>query len=157
MISAEQGDVVGQHWTGVFFMEGFGCNINYDKAVANLTAAAEQGNCQSMFQLYLLYSGKENQPQEMKNPELAYNWLMKGIYGGCTMFDEAIEFFKEHYAVLAPNYVKTKKIPIEVKPETQQDIQNMHEANIKELKSAFSTALGKDRMYHRPCGFLNDQ
>ena len=41
MISAEQGDVVGSHWTGVFFMEGFGCNINYDKAIANLTAAAE--------------------------------------------------------------------------------------------------------------------
>lgn len=41
MISAEQGDAVGCHWTGVFFMEGFGCNINYDKAIANLTAAAE--------------------------------------------------------------------------------------------------------------------
>jgi len=58
---------------------------------------------------------------------------------------------------LAPIYVASKKLPIEVTPETEQDILNMHDANINELKSSFSTALGKDRMYHRPCGFLNDQ
>lgn len=33
----------------------------------------------------------------------------------------------------------------------------MHEAFIGELKVGFSTALGKDRLYNRPCGFLNDQ
>jgi TPR repeat protein len=75
-------------------MDGFGCNVNYDKAIENLTIAAELGNCQSMFQLYMLYSGNENQPKEYKNVEKAYNWLIKGIYGGCTMFDEAISFFK---------------------------------------------------------------
>lgn len=58
---------------------------------------------------------------------------------------------------MAPIYVASKKLPIEVTPETEQDILNMHDANINELKSSFSTALGKDRMYHRPCGFLNDQ
>ena len=73
------------------------------------------------------------------------------------MFDEATEYFKAHYNELAPVYVKEKKLPVEVKPETQQDIMNMHDAHIKEMKVAFSTALGKDRMYHRPCGFLNDQ
>ena len=73
------------------------------------------------------------------------------------MFDEAIAYFKEHYTILAPIYVASKKLPIEVKPDTEQDIKNMHDANINELKVAFSTALGKDRMYHRPCGFLNDQ
>jgi len=25
------------------------------------------------------------------------------------------------------------------------------------MKGNFSAALGRDRMYHRPCGFLNDQ
>jgi len=45
MISAQQGDAVGCHWTGVFYMEGFGCNVNYEKAITNLTAAAELGNC----------------------------------------------------------------------------------------------------------------
>ena len=157
-ISASQGDVIGHHWTGVFAMEGFGCKVDYDIAINNLTKAANLGNCQSMFQLYLLHSGKEGMPQKkLKNPEKAYNWLIKGIFGGCTMFDEAITFFKQHYAILAPIYVASKKLPIEVTPETEQDILNMHDANINELKSSFSTALGKDRMYHRPCGFLNDQ
>jgi hypothetical protein len=105
----------------------------------------------------MLYSGNEGRPQELKNPEKAYNWLMKGIFSGCTMFDEAMEYFKTNYAILAPIYVGGKKLPIEVKSETENDIKNMHDAYIKEMKSTFSTALGKDRMYHRPCGFLNDQ
>lgn len=32
----------------------------------------------------------------------------------------------------------------------------MHDAHIGELKSDFSGALGKDRLYHRPFGFIND-
>lgn len=33
----------------------------------------------------------------------------------------------------------------------------MHDAFVGELKNGFSAALGKDRLYNRPCGFLNDQ
>ena len=32
----------------------------------------------------------------------------------------------------------------------------MHDAFVGELKVKFSAALGKDRLYNRPCGFLND-
>ena len=46
---------------------------------------------------------------------------------------------------------------MEVNAENEKNILNMHEAWIGELKVGFSTALGKDRLYHRPCGFLNDQ
>jgi hypothetical protein len=81
---------------------------------------------------------------------------MQGIYNGVTYFDEAIQFFSDNYSVLAPIYIKTKNLPVEVKPENEKDIKNMHQAFISELKVNFSTALGKDRMYHRPCGFLND-
>lgn len=33
----------------------------------------------------------------------------------------------------------------------------MHDAFISEIKIQFSSCLGKDRLYNRPCGFLNDQ
>jgi hypothetical protein len=89
--------------------------------------------------------------------ELAYSYLIKAITVGVTFFDEAISFFKENYDVLAPIYVKNKSLPVEVKEETTQDILNMHQAYIGELKVGFSSALSKDRLYHRPCGFINDQ
>jgi len=62
-----------------------------------------------------------------------------------------------HYDELAPKYVAEKKLPVEVKAETKQDVINMHNAAINELKVGFSNALNKDRLYHKPCGFVNDQ
>jgi hypothetical protein len=82
---------------------------------------------------------------------------MSGIFNGVTFFEEAIEFFVANYKVLAPIYVKSKNLTIEVNDDTEKDIKNMHKAYIAELKTNFSTALGKDRMYHRACGFINDQ
>lgn len=93
----------------------------------------------------------------LKNAEKAYDYLMQAIFNGVTYFDEAVSFFVDNYSVLAPIYVKSKSLPVEVKAESEKDIKNMHQAMISELKVNFSTALGKDRMYHRPCGFLNDQ
>ena len=49
MISAEQGDVIGMHWMGVFYHEGFGVAKNMDKAIDYLTKAANAGNGQSYF------------------------------------------------------------------------------------------------------------
>lgn len=45
MMSAEQGDVVGMHWIGVFYHEGFGVAKDISKAVEFLQKAAELGNC----------------------------------------------------------------------------------------------------------------
>jgi hypothetical protein len=109
-----------------------------------------------MYQLFLLHSGKEDQPQELKDVQLAYDYLIKAICSGVTYFDDAVAFFKENFAVLAPTYIKIKKLDVEIKPETEKDILNMHDAALGEIKISFSTALSKDRMYHRPCGFLND-
>ncbi len=33
----------------------------------------------------------------------------------------------------------------------------MHDAYVNELQQTFMAALGKDRMYERPCGFVTDQ
>jgi len=83
--------------------------------------------------------------------------LLDGIKRGVTYFDEAIIFFKQNYDELAPVYVKAKNLGLEVNEDTKKDILNMHEAMIGELKVGFSSALSKDRLYHRPCGFINDQ
>jgi len=82
---------------------------------------------------------------------------MDAIQHGVTYFDEAVSYFKEHYDLLAADYVKRTKLPMEVKDETKVDILNMQKANISEMRNTFSNALNKDRLYHRPCGFLNDQ
>jgi len=45
MMSAEQGDVIGMHWIGVFYHEGFGVSKDISKAIEFLIKAAEAGNC----------------------------------------------------------------------------------------------------------------
>ena len=44
MMSAAQGCLVGTHWVGVFYMEGFGVSRNLDKAEESLLKAARMGN-----------------------------------------------------------------------------------------------------------------
>lgn len=79
MMSAEQGDVVGMHWIGVFYHEGFGVAKDISKAVEFLQKAAELGNCQSMYQLHQIKSGFDGQDDNFRDVEESYNWLHKGI------------------------------------------------------------------------------
>jgi hypothetical protein len=127
-------------------------------AEENLKIAADAGNGQSMYQLFLLHSSgtMNTTPKALVNVQLAYDYLIKAIGTGVTYFDDAVAYFKKNYAVLAPAYVKAKKLGVEITPETEKDILNMHDAALGEIKISFSAALGKDRMYHRPCGFIND-
>lgn len=157
MTSAEQGDVIGCHWVGVFYHEGFGLSKDVKKAVEYLSKAADAGNGQSMYQLFLIHSGKDGQVDDFKDPAKAYRYLMSAIQHGVTYFDEALSYFTEHYDLLAADYVKRTKLQVEVKEETKADVVNMHKAHISELRVGFSNALNKDRLYHRPCGFINDQ
>lgn len=60
-MSAEQDCLVAMHWMGVFYHEGFGVAKNMDKAMNYLKKAAEGGNGQSWFQLYVIHCGKEGQ------------------------------------------------------------------------------------------------
>jgi hypothetical protein len=80
-----------------------------------------------------------------------------GIQNGATFFEEAIKYFKEHFETLAPLYLKQRKLQIDYNDESKKnDILNLHNAGITEMKNDFSACLGKDRLYHKPCGFLND-
>jgi hypothetical protein len=44
-----------------------------------------------------------------------------------------------------------------VDKDSKQEVGNLHEAYINELKNTFSQALQKDRLYLRPVGYLQDQ
>lgn len=43
-----------------------------------------------------------------------------------------------------------------VDKENKQEVINLHEAYVNEMKNSFSSALNKDRLYFRPAGFLQD-
>ena len=47
--SADLGDVIGNHWIGVFKHEGFGVAKNIDAAMENLMVGVNAGNGQSMY------------------------------------------------------------------------------------------------------------
>ena len=81
--SAEMGCLIGMHWIGVFYQEGFGVTRNLDKAIEMLTKAAKLGNAQSYFQLFLLHSREE----EKKDPLTAYKHLGRAVTMGATFFD----------------------------------------------------------------------
>ena len=76
--------MIGTHWLGVFYMEGFGVAANLDKAEICLLQAAKAGNAQSNFQLFQLYSTVE----EKKDPVKAYKQIWKAVTRGVTYFDQ---------------------------------------------------------------------
>jgi len=102
MQSADLGCLIGTHWIGVFYQEGFGVTKNLDKSIELLNKAAKMGNAQSNFQLFLLYSREE----EKKDVKLAYKNLSKAVQLGVTYFDQLNEFFKDNYDVLAPIFLE---------------------------------------------------
>ena len=66
---------------------------------------------------------------------------MGAVMRGVTYWDEAITFFKANFNDLAPEFIKEKKLPMEVSDTTREDILKMHDAFIGELRTQFSNAL----------------
>ena len=133
-------------------MEGYGVTQIYNQAEDHLKRAAKMGNAQSDYQLYLLYSKVE----EKKDVVKAYKHLFKAVSMGVTFFDELTKYFKENYDVLCPVFCEIKKPPESIDRENKEEMENLHEAHIAEIRNSFMTALGRDRMYKRPCGSVND-
>jgi len=92
----------------------------------------------------------------MANPVTAYKFLMDAIFCGVTYFDEVKVYFKRHIGVLKSEFSKSNP-HLTLDLANEDDIYARHTAWMDELKVNFAGALGKDRLYHRPCGFLNDQ
>jgi hypothetical protein len=49
----------------------------------------------------------------------AYNHLFNALINGITYFEEIVQYFKDEYDTVAPEYVKSKKLPIEIKADTK--------------------------------------
>ena len=88
-------------------MEGFGVVRNLNKAEELLLKAAKQGNAQSNFQLFQLYSTIE----EKKDPVAAYRQIWKAVTRGVTYFDQLHAYFKENYAVLSEVFCEICTVP----------------------------------------------
>lgn len=109
------------------------------------------GNGQSAFQLFMLYCDKEK-----KDLKLAYKYLFKACLMGVTFFDQMQRFFIENYDAVVPMYLELKKPHESLNTGDRKEMENMHKGYAEEMKTSFSTALGKDRMYSNPCGFIED-
>ena len=80
---------------------------------------------------------------------------MNAITNGVTYFDEIKAYFKLHIDLLK-NEFATNNPHLTLDMSNTDDINARHVAHCDEMKVNFGAALGKDRMYHRECGFLND-
>lgn len=150
-IASESDCVVGIHWMGVYYMEGYGVAQNLDKSEELLLTSAKAGNGQSCYQLYILYSTMGNK----KNTVKAYRFLNKALQLGVTHFEESEKYFKANFDVLSPVFQEIRKPPADLNG--KDAILNLHEAYLSELKEGFSSKLEKDRMYQRAAGFVTDQ
>ena len=68
------------------------------------------------------------------------------------------EFFVENYDEVAPVYLKQKASVVALaNTADKNEMTNIHKGLMMESKNGFSNALEADRMYKRPCGFIEDQ
>jgi hypothetical protein len=87
---------------------------------------------------------------------LAYHYFEKALLTGVSFFEDFHKLFKDNQDVLGPLFVETKKPSQLINKESQQEVLALHEAYVNEMRSSFSAALGKDRLYKRPAGFIQD-
>ena len=87
----------------------------------------------------------------------AYKQLTKAVSRGVTFYDQLHEYFKDNLAALGPVFCEIRNPPETVDRNDQIQLENLHEAMINDQKQQFMAALGRDRMYKRPCGAVTDQ
>ena len=139
---------------GVFYHLGFGVSKNLSKAVEYLTRSAKTGNGQSCYQLAVLYLNEEG---EFKNVKRAYSYFEKALLNGVSFFDEFQGLFANNYDELSPIFLESNKPSAMINKDNKNEVIKLHEAYVNEIKTSFSQALGRDRLYQRPVGFMQDQ
>jgi hypothetical protein len=70
--------------------------------------------------------------------------------------DELQALFAEHYDVLLPTYIANNKPSELIDRDNKEEMIKVHQAMVNEMKTSFSAALQKDRLYQRPAGFVQD-
>ena len=91
-------------------MEGFGVSQNFDRAEECLLFAAKEGNGQSAYQLFIMYSSFPAKKDIIK----AYRMLNKALQYGVTHFEVQDKYFKENIDVLMPIFIEIRKPPAEL-------------------------------------------
>lgn len=135
---------------GVFYHLAFGIPKNLDKAIEYLSKSARVGNGQSCYQLALIYC--EDSPH--RDFKKAYHFYEKALLAGVSMFDGFQALFVEHFDELSPIFLAKKKPSALIDKTNKQEVTNLHEAYVNDMKNTFSSAMSKDRLYLRPVGFM---
>lgn len=82
----------------------------------------------------MIYTNEEG----FKDAKKAYYYLEKAIQYGVTMFDDFQKLFKDHYDELAQIFLTNKKPSALVDKDNRQEVENMHDAYVNEMKTSFS-------------------
>jgi hypothetical protein len=98
-----------------------------------------------------------NEEGPKRDVKKAYHYFEKALLRGVSFFDEYQDFFKKNYDELVAIFITNKKPSSLIDKDNKQEVTNLHEAYVVDLRNSFSSALTKDRMYQRPVGFLQDQ
>jgi hypothetical protein len=82
-----------------------------------------------------LYSHEEAPYKDLKK---AYYYFEKAILNGVSLFDDFHALFKENFDELSPIFIETKKPSALVDKTNKQEVLNLHEAYVNEMKTSFS-------------------
>lgn len=98
-----------------------------------------------------------NEEGEFKNVKKAYKYFEKALLNGVSFFEEFQGLFAQNYDELSPIFLQSNKQSAMINKDNKEEVIKLHEAYINEIKTSFSQALGRDRLYQRPAGFMQDQ
>lgn len=145
--------MLGIHWMGVFYHLAFGVGKDVKKSIEYLKRSGKEGNGQSFYQLAIIHLNEEG----FINIPKAYHYFEKALLTGVSFFDEFHGLFKQNQDALSAIFLETKQPHTLIQKDNKAEVLSLHEAYVSEMKHSFSVALGKDRLYQRAVGFMQDQ
>jgi TPR repeat protein len=149
--SAELGDLIANYWVGVLLHRGQGVEKEVKEGIKYLEKASELGNVQADYELFDIYAREEG----FEDLPKAYNYFCDAIENGFTSFQELQEFFKKNIDVLKDTFLQRKHSE-ELKLDSNDEIQNLHDAYTNDLMSKFTDAMRKDQLYKRATAYMTD-
>lgn len=149
--SAELGDVIANYWVGVLLHRGQGVEKDVREAIKYLEKAVELGNCQADYELFDIYAREEG----FENLTLAYDHFCNAVENGYTSFQELQDFFKKNTEALKDHFLKRKHYE-ELKLDSDEEVQNLHDAYTNEMMNKFTNAMRKDQLYKRATAYMTD-
>jgi phenylalanyl-tRNA synthetase beta subunit len=84
---------------------------------------------------------------KFKDIKKAYSYFEKALLYGVSFFDDFQALFVANFDELSPIFLTTKKPSALINKDSKEEVIKLHEAYINEIRSSFSAALGKDRLY----------